>query len=131
LQRMEMFEGIAILATNLRANLDEAFTRRLDSLVDFPEPEEEYRQLLWQRSLGTVMPRESDLDLPFLAHSFKLAGGGIRNIVVAAAYAAAERGKPLAMSDLIRSTQREYLKMGRLCVESEFGPYFHFLTEAK
>jgi ATPase family associated with various cellular activities (AAA) len=131
LQRMEMFEGIAILATNLRANLDEAFTRRLDSLVDFPEPEEEYRHQLWQRSLGTVMPRESDLDLLFLAHSFKLAGGGIRNIVVAAAYAAAERGEPLAMSDLIRSTQREYLKMGRLCVESEFGPYYHLLSEAK
>ena len=129
LQRMEMFEGIAILATNLRANLDEAFTRRLDSLVDFPEPEEDYRRQLWVRSLGTVMPRDSELDLDFLAGSFKLAGGGIRNIVVAAAYAAAERGEPLAMADLIRSTQREYLKMGRLCVESEFGPYYHFLFD--
>jgi hypothetical protein len=131
LQRMEMFEGIAILATNLRANLDEAFTRRLDSLVDFPEPEEDYRRQLWLRSLGTAMPRESDLDLDFLAESFKLAGGGIRNIVVAAAYAAAERGEPLAMADLIRSTQREYLKMGRLCVESEFGPYYHLLAETR
>jgi SpoVK/Ycf46/Vps4 family AAA+-type ATPase len=129
LQRMELFEGIAILATNLRANLDEAFTRRLDSLVDFPEPEAEYRLQLWQRSLGTVMPRGSDLDLEFLARSFKLAGGGIRNIVVAAAYAAAEKGKPLAMADLIRATQREYLKMGRLCVESEFGPYYSLLKE--
>ena len=129
LQRMEMFEGIAILATNLRANLDEAFTRRLDSLVDFPEPEEAYRRQLWQRSLGTMMPRSSDLDLDFLAQSFKLAGGGIRNIVVAGAYAAAERGEPLAMVDLIRATQREYLKMGRMCVESEFGPYYRLLTE--
>src|SRR2546425_5688004 len=130
LQRMELFDGIAILATNLRANLDEAFTRRLDSLVDFPEPEEEYRLQLWQRTLGSAMPRAGDLDLPFLAHSFKLAGGGIRNIVVAAAYAAAERGRPLEMVDLIRSTQREYLKMGRLCVESEFGPYCPLLTDA-
>ena len=127
LQRMELFDGIAILATNLRANLDEAFTRRLDSLVDFPEPEEEYRLQLWQRTLGTAMPRADDLDLPFLAQSFKLAGGGIRNIVVAAAYAAAEHGRPLSMTDLIRATQREYLKMGRLCVESEFGPYYHLL----
>jgi hypothetical protein len=130
LQRMELFEGIAILATNLRANLDEAFTRRLDSLVDFPEPEEEYRLKLWERTLGSTMPRASDLDLDFLAQSFKLAGGGIRNIVVAAAYAAAERGQSLAMADLIRATQREYLKMGRLCVESEFGPYYELLTEA-
>jgi hypothetical protein len=73
------------------------------------------------------MPREGDLDLDFLARSFKLAGGGIRNIVVAAAYAAADRGGSVAMADLIRSTQREYLKMGRLCVESEFGPYYHLL----
>ena len=130
LQRMELFEGIAILATNLRANLDEAFTRRLDSLVDFPEPEEEYRRQLWDRSLGTTMPRADDLDLAFLAQSFKLAGGGIRNIVVAAAYAAAERGRPLSMADLIRATQREYLKMGRLCVESEFGPYYPLLADA-
>ena len=127
LQRMELFDGIAILATNLRSNLDEAFTRRLDSLVDFPEPEREYRLKLWERSLGTAMPRAGDLDLAFLAESFKLAGGGIRNIVVAAAYAAAEQGQPLSMAHLIRATQREYLKMGRLCVESEFGPYYHFL----
>jgi hypothetical protein len=127
LQRMELFDGIAILATNLRSNLDEAFTRRLDSLVDFPEPEQEYRLKLWERSLGTAMPRAGDLDLAFLAESFKLAGGGIRNIVVAAAYAAAEQGQPLLMAHLIRATQREYLKMGRLCVESEFGPYYHFL----
>jgi hypothetical protein len=130
LQRMELFEGIAILATNLRANLDEAFTRRLDSLVDFPEPEEEYRRQLWERSLGTVMPRDSALDLTFLARSFKLAGGGIRNIVVAGAYAAVERGEPLAMADLIRATQREYLKMGRLCVASEFGEYYPLLDQA-
>jgi ATPase family associated with various cellular activities (AAA) len=127
LQRMELFDGIAILATNLRANLDEAFTRRLDSLVDFPEPEAEYRRQLWERSLGTAMPRAADLDLDFLGESFKLAGGGIRNIVVAAAYMSAELGRPLAMADLIRATQREYLKMGRLCVESEFGPYYNLL----
>src|SRR5438552_2700821 len=127
LQRMELFDGIAILATNLRANLDEDFTRRLASLVEFPEHEAEYLRRLWERTLGTTMPRAGDLDLDFLAESFKLAGGGIRNIVVAAAYAAAEGGQSLSMADLIRATQREYLKMGRLCVESEFGPYYHFL----
>src|SRR6266851_4367384 len=96
LQRMELFDGIAILATNLRANLDEAFTRRLD----------------------------------FLAESFKLSGGAIRNIAVAAAYAAAEAGHPLDMGDLVRATQREYTKLGRMVVESEFGPYYRFLIGA-
>jgi len=130
LQRMELFDGIAILATNLRANLDEAFTRRLDSLVDFPEPEAEYRRRLWERSLGSNMPRAADLDLEFLAESFKLSGGAIRNIAVAAAYAAAEAKHPLDMGDLVRATQREYLKLGRMVVESEFGPYYRFLLQA-
>jgi SpoVK/Ycf46/Vps4 family AAA+-type ATPase len=130
LQRMELFEGIAILATNLRANLDEAFTRRLDTLVDFPEPEKEYRRLLWERSLGRDMPRAEDLDLGFLAQSFKLSGGAIRNITTAAAYAAAESARPLEMRDLVRATQREYLKLGRMVVESEFGPYYELLSEA-
>jgi hypothetical protein len=130
LQRMELFDGIAILATNLRANLDEAFTRRLDSLVDFPEPEAEYRRRLWERSLGSTMPRAADLDLDFLAESFKLSGGAIRNIAVAAAYAAAEATHPLDMGDLVRATQREYMKLGRMVVESEFGPYYGFLTQA-
>ncbi len=129
LQRMELFDGIAILATNLRANLDEAFTRRLDSLVDFPEPDAQYRLLLWDRSLGNTAPRADDLDLEFLAEAFKLSGGGIRNIVVAAAYSAAEDDRPIKMRDLVRATQREYLKLGRLCVESEFGPYYALLTE--
>ncbi len=127
LQRMELFDGIAILATNLRANLDEAFTRRLDTLVDFPEPEAEHRYLLWERSLGTGVPRAADLDLAFLAESFKLSGGAIRNIVVAAAYAAAESDREITMRDLVRATQREYLKLGRLCVESEFGEYYELL----
>jgi len=130
LQRMELFDGIAILATNLRANLDEAFTRRLDSLVDFPEPDAEYRRRLWERSLGSDMPRVADLDLDFLAESFKLSGGAIRNIAVAAAYAAAEAQHPLDMGDLVRATQREYMKLGRMVVESEFGPYYGFLIQA-
>jgi ATPase family associated with various cellular activities (AAA) len=129
LQRMELFEGIAILATNLRANLDEAFTRRLDALVDFPDPEEEYRRRLWERSLGTTVPRDANLDLDFLARAFKLSGGAIRNIVVAAAYAAAEEQRAISIADLIRATHREYLKMGLLTVESEFGPYYQLLTD--
>src|SRR6266851_1570389 len=129
LQRMELFDGIAILATNLRANLDEAFTRRLDALVDFPDPEEEYRRRLWERTLGTTVPRDANLDLDFLARAFKLSGGAIRNIVVAAAYAAAEEQRAMSMTDLIRATHREYLKMGLLTVESEFGPYYKLLSD--
>jgi hypothetical protein len=123
LQRMESFDGLAILTTNLRANVDEAFIRRLDAIVDFALPEEEHRRLLWGRNLPDAVPKDDDIDLAFLARRFKLSGGDIRNICVAAAYLAAAAGRPLSMSDLIRATEREYQKLGRLTVEAEFGKY--------
>src|SRR5205807_2394270 len=85
LQRMELFEGIAILATNLRSNLDEAFARRLDALIDFPEPEEADRLRLWRLCLGSAAPVAADLDLEVLARAFKLSGGNIRNTAPAGA----------------------------------------------
>jgi len=123
LQRMESFDGLAILTTNLRANVDEAFIRRLDAIVDFALPEEEHRRILWGRNLPDAVPKDEDIDLAFLARRFKLSGGDIRNICVAAAYLAAAAGRPLSMSDLIRATEREYQKLGRLTVEAEFGQY--------
>jgi hypothetical protein len=130
LQRMERFEGIAILATNLRANLDEAFTRRLDLLVDFPMPDVRLRRLLWERCLGWSAPRGDDLDLDFCAHAFELSGGNIRNVALTAAFQAAAVERPVSMADLIHGTLREYRKLGRLCVESEFGPYYALVEHA-
>lgn len=124
LQRMEMFDGVAILTTNLRANLDEAFTRRLDALVDFPVPDVDARLHLWQRHLPASVPRGEDVDLPFLARQFQLSGGNVRNIALGAAYLAAADERPVAMAHLIHATAREYQKLGRMCVESEFGPWF-------
>jgi hypothetical protein len=123
LQRMETFDGIAILATNLRANLDEAFTRRLDVVVDFPTPDEALRRGLWDRCLGAGLPRASDVDLDFLATAFELAGGHIQSAAVTAAYLAAESGRPVGMPDLVGAVAREYRKLGRLCLEREFGRY--------
>jgi hypothetical protein len=128
LQRMETFDGIAVLATNLRANLDEAFTRRLDVVVDFPVPDERLRRSLWDRCLGAGIPRAADLDLDFLATAFELAGGHIRSAAVTAAYLAAEADRPLCMADLIGAVAREYRKLGRLCLDREFGPYLALAT---
>ena len=123
LQRMETFDGLAILSTNLRANVDEAFARRLDSVVDFPMPEPEYREVLWDSSLGSHIPRAPDVDLRFLAERFELSGGNIRSIALTAAYMAAETGVEVTMADLVRATAREYRKLGRLIVNREFGAY--------
>ena len=124
LQRMELFEGVAILTTNLRANLDEAFTRRLDAVVDFPVPDDDGRLHLWDKHLPPGVPRGDDLDLGFMARQFKFSGGNIRNIALAGAYLAAADDEPLSMAHLIHGTAREYQKLGRMCVESEFGPYY-------
>lgn len=131
LQRMETFDGLVVLATNLRANIDEAFTRRLDVIVDFPLPDPEHRALLWDRCLGRLLARAEDLDLDFLGRSFELAGGGIRSAAVTAAYLAAEDGTPVTMAHLVTAVQREYRKLGRLTLESEFGPYWSTLTAAR
>ena len=124
LQRMETFDGIAILATNLRANVDEAFARRLDMIVDFPTPDVELRRALWDRCLAAGVPRGSDLDLDFCARSFELSGGNIRSVAITAAYLAADSGRPVAMLDLVRAVHQEYRKLGRLIVPGEFGPYY-------
>ncbi len=123
LQRMESFDGLAILTTNLRANVDEAFTRRLDIIADFPVPDEPLRRALWDRCLGPLVPRSTDLDLDFCAYAFELSGGNIRSAVMAAAYFAADAGSALTMEHLVTAIAREYRKLGRLCLEREFGPY--------
>ncbi len=123
LQRMESFDGLAILTTNLRANVDEAFTRRLDVIADFPVPDEPLRRSLWERCLGPAVPRAAGLDLDFCAYAFELSGGNIRSAAVAAAYFAADAGTSLTMEHLVTAIAREYRKLGRLCLEREFGPY--------
>ncbi len=128
LQRMETFDGLAILATNLRANIDEAFTRRLDVLVDFPLPDAVHRRALWDRSLGHRVERDADVNLTFCAESFELAGGAIRSAAVTSAYLAAEDGGTVTMRHLVNAVQREYRKLGRLCLESEFGRYWPLLA---
>lgn len=130
LQRMESFDGIAVLTTNLRANLDEAFTRRLDVVADFPMPDTGQRLALWDRCLGDRLPRADDLDLAFCADRFELAGGSIRACAVTAAYLAADADGPLTMRQLVTAVAQEYRKLGRLVLESEFGPYLAEATGA-
>jgi ATP-dependent 26S proteasome regulatory subunit len=113
LQKMEDFEGIVVLASNLRGNIDEAFARRMQFTVDFPLPGERERRLIWERHLPSEAPLASDVDVPFLSRTFELSGGNIRNIAVAAAMLAAEEHGPIAMAHLRRAVRRELHKAGR------------------
>ncbi|MEU6555525.1 ATP-binding protein [Streptomyces sp. NPDC046915] len=113
LQRLESFDGIALLTTNLRANIDEAFTRRLDLVVDFPFPDAGQRLALWRHSL-THVPCADGIEPGPVAADFELAGGSIRSAVVTAAYLAAGRGGTVTAADLLEGARREYRKAGRL-----------------
>ena len=124
LQKMEEYAGVVILATNLKMNLDEAFMRRMHFVVDFPMPEEDDRRRIWASALPAEMPLGSDVDLDFLARKFRLAGGHIRNIVVAAAFLAAADGRVVRMPHLIAATRREFQKIGRMVTPSDFEHYY-------
>ncbi len=121
LQRMEAYDGVTILATNLRANLDEAFTRRLQFAVEFPFPEEVDRLRIWNALFPEGLPCDPDLDFDLLAGRFKLAGGNIRNIIVNAAFLASDDGGIVTMAHLLHGTRRELQKMGRLINEEELA----------
>ena len=130
LQRMEEYEGVSVLATNLRRNMDEAFVRRMASVVSFPLPEEEQRRVIWERIWPSTAPLAADVEIDFMARQFKVAGGHIRNIAVAAAFLAAEAGSEIQMAHVIKATGRELEKMGRVCVEADFGRYYPLVAAA-
>ena len=129
LQRMEAHAGAVILATNLKQNIDEAFLRRLDFVVDFRFPEAADRRRIWELVIPREAPVSGDIDVDFLGDRFKLSGGSIRNCSLAAAFEAASAGQPLRMAHLVRAIAAEYGKLGRLTVESEFGRYFGMLRD--
>ena len=127
LQKMESYVGAVILATNFRQNMDDAFLRRLDFVIDFPFPEAEDRERIWRLLLPEAAPIAKDVDVAFLAVQFKLSGGGIRNASLAAAFLAAEDGGSIAMAHLVRGVALEYGKLGRLTLESDFERFHELI----
>ena len=117
LQRMEEYAGLIILASNLRENMDGAFVRRLRFIVEFPFPDQASRQRIWQIHLPAQAPRSATLDFTLLANKFQLAGGNIKNIVLRAAFLAANNGGVIGMEQVLHAARREYEQIGRLWSE--------------
>jgi AAA+ superfamily predicted ATPase len=113
LQKMEQYKGIAILATNLRQNLDEAFIRRLAFTIHFPFPDETSRQQIWSGIWPEMTPLANNVNMDYLARQFKLSGGNIKNIALAASFLAAADGNLVTMEHLFQAIRREYQKMGK------------------
>jgi SpoVK/Ycf46/Vps4 family AAA+-type ATPase len=113
LTRLERFEGLAILSTNLRQNIDNAFLRRLEFILDFQEPGRDERREIWRCHLPEAAPVASDVDLGELAALYSIPGGIIRNAAVAAAFLAAADGGSITRAHFLRAVRREYEKSGK------------------
>lgn len=121
LARIETHRGPCILTSNLRRNLDVAFARRFQVVIDFPRPDAAARALLWERSLPRLAPRAADLDLAFLGAAVNLTGGGIRNAALHAAFLAADAGKPIGLAEAALGVWRELGKDGRDLTPADLG----------
>ncbi|HSC79549.1 MAG TPA: ATP-binding protein, partial [Chitinolyticbacter sp.] len=115
LTRLERFDGVAVLATNLRQQLDRAFLRRFEAVVDFPEPGEPERAAIWRRHLPASAPLAADVDFDLLAAVYPMSGAMIRNALLAAAYLAAADNEPIGRAALQRAIVQEFEKSGRPC----------------
>jgi len=119
LQRMEAYRGLAILTTNMKQALDQAFMRRIRFIVQFPFPDAAEREEIWKRVFPPATPT-ADLDAARLAR-LNVAGGNIRNIALGAAFLAADERAPVSMAHLLRVARAEYAKIDRPLTESEIG----------
>jgi hypothetical protein len=127
LQRLESYDGLVVLATNLQRNIDPAFLRRISVAVDFVPPEEPERRAIWRRAFPPTAP-VSDLDFDFLARQFKVTGGVISNAALGAAFLAAAEDSPITMRHAVLSVKREFQKLGRLRTSTEFDRYFDLVS---
>jgi SpoVK/Ycf46/Vps4 family AAA+-type ATPase len=118
LQRLDTFEGVAILTSNLDGAIDPAFKRRLSLRLQFPFPDEDTRVRLWASHVTPETPIAGDFDFVDLARRFPLSGGYIRNCALRAAFLAAHEATPMGQQHLLRAIQLEYREMGKLSTTS-------------
>jgi AAA+ superfamily predicted ATPase len=131
LQKMEEYDGVTILATNLSQNIDEAFARRMHFWIDFPFPTVADRERIWRGVFPPQAPCADDIDFAFLASQFELAGGNIRNCVLGGAFLAAEEGVPIGMTHLLQAVVRELNKLGRPITRANFADYYPLIRRSR
>jgi hypothetical protein len=119
LQRIEVYRGLAVLTTNMKNAIDNAFLRRLRFIVRFPFPDAEQRAEIWRRTFPPATPTQ-DLDLKRLGR-MNLAGGNIRNIALNAAFLAADENRPVTMEHVLQAARSEYAKLEKPITGAELG----------
>lgn len=129
LQKIEEYEGVVILASNLSKNIDEAFSRRMHYVVEFPLPDEAHREHLWRGMFPAQVPLGEDVDFRFLARQFPIPGGDIRNVALEAAFLAVQDGKIVTMKQLATALARQMIKQGKIPSATEFKQHHALIHE--
>lgn len=122
LQRIEQYDGIIILATNFKNNIDEAFMRRMKYVVEFEMPDEDTRREIWKNGFSPEVPL-TEPDFDFLASYVELSGGYIKNIILNAVFLGAGDGGQVSMKHVLASVKNEYMKLGKVLEAQDFGQY--------
>ena len=114
LQRVEDYSGLVILATNLRSNIDEAFARRFQSIIEFPMPRPNERLQIWQHTFSSKTNFAPDVDLRRISDEYEISGGSITNVVRYCSLLAMRReGRIISQEDIVEGIRKEYLKEGK------------------
>ena len=127
LQKMEEYDGITVMTTNYRENIDSAFFRRISYIINFPFPDEKARRAIWAGIFPEETPLDRDVDLDYLARQFEISGGSIKNIALAAAFMAAGEGGTVGMRQIVRAVRYEMAKQGKIMLKEEYGEYGYLL----
>ena len=127
LQKMEEYDGITVMTTNYKENIDSAFFRRISYVIHFAFPDATARKSIWQGIFPHETPLDDDLDFDYLARQFEIAGGSIKNIAVAAAFMAARDGQAVSMRHIIRAVRYEMAKQGKVMRREDYGEYSYLL----
>lgn len=129
LQKMEEYDGVTILATNLLQNFDDAYKRRIKYIIPFVFPQKEHRRALWEKAFPAETPAGEDIDREYLAANFELSGASIKNIALNAAFMAASMQENVEMKHVMASLQQEYKKSGKTLGKEELGEYYIYKKE--
>lgn len=125
LQEVEAYDGVSVLATNYKHNIDPAFFRRMKYIVEFQFPDVDTREMLWRTTIPKGTPLGEDVDIRFLAERFEFVGGNIKNCILNAAFLAAAdgNGEEVCMKHYLQAVRYEFIKVGKVFTRADFEPY--------
>lgn len=126
LQEVEAYDGVSVLATNYKHNIDPAFFRRMKYIVEFQFPDVDTREMLWRTTIPKTTPLAKDVDIRFLAEKYELVGGNIKNCILNAAFLAAadpNAGGEVHMQHYLNAVKYEFVKVGKVFTKADFEPY--------